>query len=123
MPFLGLSSLGSPQNQRFSFGLGSQNRIDGIPRAAVGVRPHVRVGVQGLFGRLVTQSGLNDLHRSPGVDEQARVVVPQLMEVEPRQALSIELPPPLVIDGLGPPRIAPERGNSDPSGPGLNLSR
>jgi hypothetical protein len=83
----------------------------------------VRVGVQGLFGRLVTQSGLNDLHRSPGVDEQARVVVPQLMEVEPRQALSIELPPPLVIDGLGPPRIAPERGNSDPSGPGLNLSR
>jgi hypothetical protein len=65
VPFLGLSSLGSPQNQRFSFGLGSQNRIDGIPRAVVGVRPQVRVGVQGLFGRLVIQPGPVPTSRSP----------------------------------------------------------
>jgi len=37
---------GSPQNQQFSFGLGSQNRIDGIPRAVVGVQPQVRIGVK-----------------------------------------------------------------------------
>jgi hypothetical protein len=67
VPLLGLVWLGVRRISDSSFGAGSQKSIDGIPRAVVGVRPQVRVGVQGLLGRLVTQPGLNDLHRSPGV--------------------------------------------------------
>lgn len=60
-----------------------QHRVNRVPRPVVRIRPQVRVGVQRLRSRRMTQAGLHRLNRLPVPDEQACVVVPKRVQAAP----------------------------------------